>query len=72
MVVDLFCEVRNNEIEVPIWPEHPFKDEHFRTIWYIVPIEDIRYLDISFPLPAMRQDYWLSVTQYTSLLGLIF
>ncbi|XP_018347269.1 PREDICTED: insulin-degrading enzyme-like, partial [Trachymyrmex septentrionalis] len=68
MVVDLFCEVRNNEIEVPICPEYPFKDEHFRTIWYIVPIEDIRYLDISFPLPDMRQHYWFSPEYYVSYL----
>ncbi|KYN40060.1 Insulin-degrading enzyme, partial [Trachymyrmex septentrionalis] len=59
MVVDLFCEVRNNEI--PIWPEHPFKDEHFRTMWYIVPIVDIRYLKILFPLPDMRQYNGFSV-----------
>ncbi|KYN43148.1 Insulin-degrading enzyme [Trachymyrmex septentrionalis] len=68
MVVDLFCEVRNNEIEVPIWPEHPFKDEHFRTMWYIVPIKDIRYLDISFPLPDMRQHYRSSPERYVSYL----
>ncbi|XP_018401507.1 PREDICTED: insulin-degrading enzyme-like isoform X1 [Cyphomyrmex costatus] len=70
MVVDLFCEVRNKEIEVPIWPEHPFKDEHFRTIWYIVPIKDIRNLGISFPLPDMRQHYRSAPEHYVShLLG---
>ncbi|KAG5318579.1 IDE enzyme, partial [Pseudoatta argentina] len=70
MVVDLFCEVRNKEIEVPIWPEHPFKDEHFRTMWYIVPIKDTRNLDISFPLPDMRPHYRSSPEHYVShLLG---
>ncbi|XP_018404393.1 PREDICTED: insulin-degrading enzyme-like, partial [Cyphomyrmex costatus] len=70
MVVDLFCEVRNKEIEVPTWPEHPFKDEHFRTIWYIVPIKDIRNLSISFPLPDMRQHYRSAPERYVShLLG---
>ncbi|XP_025073712.1 insulin-degrading enzyme-like [Pogonomyrmex barbatus] len=51
MVVDLFCEVRNKEVETPVWPEHPFKDEHFRTIWYIVPIKDNKKLEyvVSFP-----------------------
>ncbi|XP_011065104.1 PREDICTED: insulin-degrading enzyme-like [Acromyrmex echinatior] len=55
MVVDLFCEVRNKEIQVPTWPEHPFKDEHFRTMWYIVPKTYIRSLNIEFPLPDMHR-----------------
>lgn len=57
MVVNLFCEVRNNKIEVPTWPEHPFKAEHFRTKWYIVPIKDMRNLNITFPLPDMQEFY---------------
>ena len=61
MVVNLFCEVRNKEIEVPTWPEHPFKDEHFGTIWYIVPKTNIGNLVIDFPLPDMRQHYRSSV-----------
>lgn len=70
MVVDLFSEVQNKEIEIPVWPEHPFKDEHFRTTWYIVPIKDTRNLDILFPLPDMQQHYRSSPTRYVShLLG---
>ncbi|KAG5331760.1 IDE enzyme, partial [Acromyrmex charruanus] len=68
MVVDLFCEVRNKEIEVPTWPEHPFKDEHFRTMWYIVPKTYIRSLNIEFPLPDMRQHYRSSPEHYVSYL----
>ncbi|KYQ54449.1 Insulin-degrading enzyme, partial [Trachymyrmex zeteki] len=66
MIVNLFCEVRNKEIEVPSWPEHPFNDEHFRTIWYIVPIADTRGLDIFFPLPDMHQHYRSSPERYVS------
>ncbi|KAM0735141.1 Insulin-degrading enzyme [Formica fusca] len=70
MVVDLFCEVRNKEVEVPVWPEHPFKDEHFRTKWYIVPIKDMRNLDITFPLPDLQQYYRSAPAHYIShLLG---
>lgn len=57
MVVDLFCEVKNKEVEVPIWPEHPFRVEHFCTKWYIVPIKDMRNLDITFPLPDLQEYY---------------
>ncbi|KYQ54450.1 Insulin-degrading enzyme, partial [Trachymyrmex zeteki] len=66
MVVNLFCEVRNKEIEVPSWPEHPFNDEHFRTIWYFVPIKDTRKLKVLFPLPDMRQHYRSSPEDYVS------
>lgn len=61
MVVDLFYEVRNKKVKVPVWPEHPFKDEHFRTKWYVVPIKDMRNLDITFPLPDLQQYYKSSV-----------
>ncbi|XP_018377582.1 PREDICTED: insulin-degrading enzyme-like [Trachymyrmex cornetzi] len=54
MVVNLFGEVRNKDIEVSIWSE-PFKDEHFRTMWYVIPIRDLRNLIISFLLPDLRQ-----------------
>jgi len=61
MVIKLFCDVQNKEIEVPVWPEHPFKDEHFRTKWYIVPIKDVRNLNITFPLPDLQKYYRASV-----------
>ncbi|KAL6438860.1 hypothetical protein ACFW04_003738 [Cataglyphis niger] len=70
MVVDLFCEVQNKEVDVPVWPEHPFKDEHFRNKWYIVPIKDLRNLDITFPLPDLQQYYRSAPAHYIShLLG---
>ncbi|EZA60071.1 insulin-degrading enzyme isoform X2 [Ooceraea biroi] len=70
MVVNLFCDVRNKEVETSMWPEHPFKDEQFRIKWYIVPIKDVRNLDITFPLPYMQQYYRASPAYYIShLLG---
>ncbi|KYN28455.1 Insulin-degrading enzyme, partial [Trachymyrmex cornetzi] len=66
MVVNLFCEIRNKEIEVPMVSEHPFKDEHFGTVWYIVPIKNIRNLTISFLLPDLRQHYRSKPERYVS------
>lgn len=51
IVVDLFSQVKNKEIELPVWPQHPFNEQHFQTKWYIVPIKHIRSLNIVFPLP---------------------
>lgn len=70
MVVNLFCDIRNKEVEAPNWPEHPFNEEQFRTKWYIVPIKDVRNLNITFPLPDLQQYYRALPAYYiTHLLG---
>ncbi|XP_036142058.1 insulin-degrading enzyme [Monomorium pharaonis] len=65
IVVDLFSEVQDKEIKFPTWPEHPFDEKHFHTIRYIVPIRDVRYLEITF----LISDVWkhhLSLFPYVS------
>ena len=42
IVTKLFSEVKNKEIVLPVWPEHPFNASHFQTKWYVVPIKDTR------------------------------
>ncbi|CAK9808752.1 Insulin-degrading enzyme [Anthophora quadrimaculata] len=70
MVVELFSQVENKKIEVPVWPEHPFNEEHFQTKWYIVPIKDVRHLSIIFPIPDLRKYYNSAPAHYIShLLG---
>ncbi|XP_012215276.2 insulin-degrading enzyme isoform X1 [Linepithema humile] len=68
IAINLFSEVRNKEVEVPMWPDHPFKDEHFCTKWYIIPIKDMRNLDITFPLPDLKQHFRSSPAHYVSYL----
>lgn len=62
MVVELFPHVRNKEIALPMWPEHPFNEQHFQTKWYVVPIKDIRNLFVIFPLPDLQEYYRSAVT----------
>ncbi|XP_053988603.1 insulin-degrading enzyme [Hylaeus volcanicus] len=70
IAVELFSEVKNKEIEAPVWPEHPFNEEHFKTKWYIVPIKDTMHLNITFPLPDLREHYKAAPAHYVShLLG---
>lgn len=70
MVVELFSQVENKKIEVPVWPQHPFNEEHFQTKWYIVPIKDVRNLSIIFPIPDLREYYNSAPAHYIShLLG---
>ncbi|XP_048268577.1 insulin-degrading enzyme isoform X2 [Bombus affinis] len=71
MVVELFSQVKNKDITVPTWPEHPFNSkQHFQNRWYIVPIKDIRNLYIIFPIPDLRKHYKSAPAHYIShLLG---
>ncbi|XP_014603217.1 PREDICTED: insulin-degrading enzyme isoform X1 [Polistes canadensis] len=70
IVVNLFSEVKNKEIEIPVWSEQPFAEEDLANIWYIVPIKDTRSLNMIFPIPDLRSHYNASPTHYIShLLG---
>ncbi|KAI4475823.1 hypothetical protein M0802_015013 [Mischocyttarus mexicanus] len=70
IVVNLFSEVKNKEVELPVWSSEPYDDADLGTIWYIVPIKDTRSLNILFPIPDLREHYKASPTHYIShLLG---
>ncbi|XP_031777802.1 insulin-degrading enzyme isoform X2 [Nasonia vitripennis] len=70
MIVDMFSDIDNKNVEVPKWPAHPFTDEHFKTKWFIVPIKDIRNLNITFPIPDMQEHFRAAPVHYWShLLG---
>ena len=66
MVADLFNNVSNKNVEGPSWPHHPYLPKDNRTITYIVPIKDIRNLDILFPIPDLRDDYKSGPVDYLS------
>ncbi|XP_076374865.1 insulin degrading metalloproteinase isoform X2 [Megalopta genalis] len=57
MVIKLFSQVKNKDIEIPVWLDHPFTEEDFQHKWYIVPIRNTRRLNITFPLPDLRAHY---------------
>ena len=68
IVTELFSEVKNKEIVLPVWPEHPFNESHFQTKWYVVPIKDTRNLNIVFPIPDLRKHYKSAPAYYISYL----
>lgn len=53
----MFGQIKNKNIEIPTWPEHPFTEHQFQTKWYIVPIKDLRSLNIIFYIPDLRKHY---------------
>lgn len=61
MVTDRFSKITNTNVKAPKWPEHPFNEEHFQTKWYMVPIKDIRNLNMTFPIPDMHKHYHSAV-----------
>lgn len=62
MVVKLFAEVKDKNVDAPKWEEHPFKKEQFQTCVYMIPIKDIRNLNIIFPAPDLQQHYKSAVS----------
>ncbi|XP_033214183.1 insulin-degrading enzyme isoform X2 [Belonocnema kinseyi] len=70
MVVEMFADVENKSVKAPKWPEHPFHEEHFQCKWFIVPIKDVRNLNITFPIPDLQEHYRSAPAHYLShLLG---
>ena len=60
MVTKLFENVENKNVIAPTWPQHPYRPEDNRTITYIVPIKNIRNLDILFPIPDISRTNYKS------------
>ena len=54
---DLFAGVENKNVSSPEWKEHPFGPDQLQMKGLIVPVKDIRNLNITFPMPDMREHY---------------
>lgn len=57
MVLGLFEAVENRDVSIPSWPEHPYPKEDNRIITYVVPVKDIRNLNVTFPIPDLHPHY---------------
>ncbi|XP_022094344.1 insulin-degrading enzyme-like [Acanthaster planci] len=57
MVVPLFAEVENKNVITPEWLQHPFTQDHLEMKCNVVPVKDIRQLNVSFPIPDLRKHY---------------
>ncbi|GBP10041.1 Insulin-degrading enzyme [Eumeta japonica] len=70
LVVPLFSLVENRGVTAPSWPDHPYPPELCRKRAYCVPVKDVRWLSIGFPIPDERIYYKSGPTHYVShLLG---
>ncbi|XP_038070879.1 insulin-degrading enzyme-like [Patiria miniata] len=57
MVVPLFAEVENKKVIPPEWQQHPFSEDQLKMNCNVVPVKDIRQLNVSFPIPDLRKHY---------------
>ncbi|KAI4457938.1 nardilysin [Holotrichia oblita] len=66
IVVELFSEVENKDVEAPQWNEYPFGKEQLKTCTYMVPIKDLRNLHVIFPSPDLLEYYKSQPGNYIS------
>ncbi|PIK49484.1 putative insulin-degrading enzyme isoform X5 [Apostichopus japonicus] len=57
MVVDLFSAVKNMDVVIPEWLEHPFAKEKLMLRADVVPVKNVRQLNLTFPLPDLQEYY---------------
>ncbi|XP_033106697.1 insulin-degrading enzyme-like [Anneissia japonica] len=64
MITELFGNVENKSVEIPVWLDHPYGEEQLQVELNIVPIKDLRQLNISFPIPDMSEHYLSKPSHY--------
>ncbi|RXG67447.1 Insulin-degrading enzyme [Armadillidium vulgare] len=64
IAISLFSDVENHDVEIPYWSEHPFSEKELKKKAFIVPVKDIRNLNITFPIPDLRPYYKTSPGHY--------
>ncbi|ESO09969.1 hypothetical protein HELRODRAFT_109371 [Helobdella robusta] len=57
LVTSLFSDVENKNVTVPEWLDHPFGAEQAQTKLTVVPIMDVRSLNITWPTPDLHPYY---------------
>ncbi|XP_044737581.1 insulin-degrading enzyme [Chrysoperla carnea] len=66
MVVRLFSDIKNKDVTSPRWDDHPFTDDYLKLFAKIVPIKDVRNLNITFPIPDLHEYYKSGPGNYIS------
>ncbi|KAF5280052.1 hypothetical protein FQA39_LY18167 [Lamprigera yunnana] len=66
IVVTLFSGVKDKNVTAPSWDEHPFTKEQLAKRGFIVPIRDVRSLNVVFPMPYLLQYYKSAPGNYIS------
>ena len=65
MVRKYFTDIKNKNVKVPSWPHHPYGDQQPRKV-YVVPVKDLKSLELLFPIPDMQPHYKTKPGSYLS------
>ncbi|ESO95121.1 hypothetical protein LOTGIDRAFT_232210 [Lottia gigantea] len=57
LVVPLFYDVENKNLTVPEWLEQPFEREEYVTRVNVVPVKDVRHLNVFWSIPDLQPYY---------------
>ena len=67
--VDMFSEIPNKNLSKADFPTDPYKRDIPANILYVVPVQDLRQLSISWVIPDSRDSYHSNPSNYISHLG---
>ena len=50
MVIKMFSQIKNKNVTAKVWNEPAYNaEDHYKKVWYIVPVSDMRKLNLIFP-----------------------
>jgi len=61
-----FSKVLNKNLTAPSVPQDPYRAEHMQRMLEVVPIKDVKTLDVYFPIPGVEELYLTKPTRYLS------
>lgn len=62
MVTEYFDDVENKHVKKVVYKDHPYGPEELKRKFYIVPVKDIRSMNVSFPAPDVVDQYKTAVS----------
>ncbi|KJE93448.1 insulin degrading enzyme, variant 1 [Capsaspora owczarzaki ATCC 30864] len=66
LVTSKFSAVKNKKLAIPRFDTHPYGPEQVGEQLYVVPVKDLRYLQLLFPLPSQLEHSASHPTSYMS------
>ena len=68
--IEMFSEIPNKQLKSPEFEENPYKKTEQIEIMHVIPVQEKRELEISWPIPDLKKFYKASPSSYlTHLIG---
>ncbi|ELU09335.1 hypothetical protein CAPTEDRAFT_155510 [Capitella teleta] len=66
LVLPLFTQTENRNVTIPEWHQHPFGPDQVKMKANVVPVKDIRSLNVTWPIPDLTPHYKANPGHYIS------